>query len=480
MNLRSLVASFFCLLAMSAIAVAQHHTARFFTSYGSPRTIEELAFSPDGERLAMALTNGPVVILNTSTGEIEREIKYDPFLIRFSANGRQILAVSAKSTKFLNPSSGTTSDVKWELPLGYLGCGFKQKSGKLLVDSLTENGPASDAGNIHVGDELVGLIVDGREISTLGKSEADVVKSIKGPIGTPITLRILPKGSGKAVDVELRRKPATQQGERLVFREYGAASSPQTCIFGSNANLVLLDANSGNIVSIIHPIECSNTGRVAQSVDGRQLAVASIRRKTPRGEPDLGLEIFDVDRQERTHFVPLDTSRIDETRFTSDGSRVLIGCFDRILVYDLKEKKLVDPILVGFDPKEYGEVEPPKPTDAAAAAIVNRTRSQLGLGSKSRIESTNQLLATFDVSADGTLVAVGGMHGNCTLWSVKEHRKLAEIGEPLKESEPAKEVALSQDGRWVAYFAHGTLNIASVKDAIAGATPAQPDGASTK
>ena len=444
-----------------------------------------MVFSPDGERLAMALTSGPVVILNTATGETEREIKFDPFLMRFSANGRQILAVMPEQRNFLIPNDGTTSVVKWDVPLGYLGCGLKQKSGKLLIDSLTENGPAAAAGNIQIGDELVALVIDGRELSTLGKSEAVVLKSMNGPIGTPIVLRIMPKGSGKKVDVELRRKPATLQGDGLVFREYGAASSPQVCIFGLDGNLLLQDANNGDILSIIHPIECAVGGSLALSGDGHQLAVASLRRKPPRSGPDLGLEVFDVERQERTHFIALDTSRIDETRFSSDGNRVLIAGFDRILVYDLQAKQMVAPILVGFDPKDNGVkennvAERPRTTDAAAASIVNRARSNLGLGGKSRIESSSQLISSFDASADGTFVAVGGMHGNCTLWSVKEHRKLAEIGEPLTKFVPAKKVILSQDGRWVAYFAEGTLNIASVKDAIAGSAPAPAGDPATK
>ena len=480
MRLRSFVTAFACLLTMSATVNAKHHTARFFTSIGAPRTVEEIAFSPDGNRLALAVTGGPVVILDTATGDIEREIKFDPFLIRFSANGRQILAVSTNATKFLDPRSGTASDVKWKMPLGYAGCVLKQKSGKLLIDSLTENSPAAAAGTIQIGDELLALIVDGREISTLGKSEVEVMKMMTGPVGTPIALRILPKGSGKSVVVELRMKPATKDGDRLVFREYGAASSPQTCIFGTGANLGLLDANSGEILSVIHPIECTINGRHTQSRDGRLLAVASMRAKVPRGQPEIGLEIFDVDRQERTDFVPLDTAAIDEMRFSPDGLQVLIGGYDRILVYDLKAKKLMEPILVGFDPKTVAE--PSKPRDSAANAVVEATRRQIGLGlsGRSRIQAPGPIMTSFDVSGDGTFVAVGGMHGNCTLWSVKEHRRLAEIGEPLKEVELTKEVTLSEDGRWVAYFAKGTLNIASVKEAIANDDAAQPEESADK
>ena len=225
------------LLTMALVYVAavaneargQHHTVRFFHGWGNPRDIHGLAFSPDGEHLAVAVKNGPLTIIETSTGDVTREFKVDPFEISYSADGGQLLGIGERETSLINLRSGAISRVNWRVPEGYVGCTFKEKSGKLVVESLWDGGPAVASGKIGKGDELIAIVSNGLEYSLLGRSTENLVEPLAGPPGSSVTLRMIPKGTTVPVDIVLRRKGATKNGERYTFREFRGGRSAQTC-----------------------------------------------------------------------------------------------------------------------------------------------------------------------------------------------------------------------------------------------------------
>jgi len=470
---RLITAALAWLVALTGAASGQHHTVRFFTTYGAPRFVDSLAFSPNSDVLAVAVRQGPVAIIDTATGETTSEIKFDPFQIMFSGDGKQILGIAGRSTKFLDPKTGKGSDVHWQVPAGYVGCVFKQQSGKVLVASVTPNSPAAEAQTIQVGDELTAIIRDKQVKSILGRSVQDVTKELAGPQGTSVTLRFVHKGIAKPDDIELRRKRATKQGEELVFRDFSGGSSPRSIVCLQNDNLLVLGANTGELLSIIHPVDVASNGRNAVSPDGRRLAVAGFRRTTPGEESDLGLEVFDVNRMERTHFVPVDSTAVAGLCFTPDGSKVLVGGFDRVIVYDLEKKAVAAPILIGFDP----EVVQKEPKEQPPAIDI---RPDLGFKRSNLIEAGRRLLASCDVSPDGKMVVIGGFNGNCSLWSTERHEKLADIGEPVEETKGAEEAKFSPDGRWVAYFVDGTLSIAAVPELKSSTVAVGPEDAASK
>ena len=455
-------------------AYGQHHTARFFHSWGSPREIHDMAFSPDGQHLAVAIEGGPLTVIEANSGDVAREFKVAPFEISFSADGRQILGLGERETVLMNLQSGAMSNVSWQVPEGYVGCSFKAKSGKLVVDSLWEGGPAIASGKIGKGDELIAIVADGHEYDLLGRSAENVVEPLAGPPGTSVTLRMIPKGKTASVDIEVFRKAATKNGDRFTFREFRGRPSGQVCFCMSNSSFALLDANTGHLSSVFRPIDCNLSGLNAVSSDGRLFAWASrLREPTNDGSSELALEVFDVSTLERTHFATIDARQISGVRFTPDDRRVLIGDLDRIAVYDLHDQSFKEPVLIGFD--LYEAEKQWLKENAKGRPSIGPNEPYYDLSS---VQSRETLLSSFDVSADGSMVAVGSAYGQCSLYSTTEHKCLATIGDRTEKLAAAEETTLSPDGRWVAYFVEGTLNIVSVQELIAVPENAEDDLAS--
>lgn len=451
-----------CLIPFPNEASGEHHTVRFFHSWGRARDIEDVAFSPDGKYLAVAVEGGPLTIIETSTGDIAREIKVAPFIITFSADGGHLLMIGERETALINVRSGSISNVNWRIPEGYVGCTFKEKSGKLVVESLWDGGPAATSAKIGKGDEIIAIISNGEEYELLGKSADDLVKPLAGPPGTSVTLRMIPKGTTVPVNIVLRRKGAIKNGEQYTFREFRGGQSAQTCFCVSGSNYVLLDANTGHLISVIRPIDCKLNGLNAVSPDGRHFVLAAnLIDPSKGGSSGLALEVYDVATQERTHFATLDVQSINELRFTPDSGKVMIGDSDRIAVYDLHESGFAEPVLIGFDPHE---AEKQKTEEKPFRHPLFAPRSYDF--DTSRVQARESLLSSFDISADGTMVAVGSPYGQCSINSITGNKCLATIGARHENWEPAKETTISPDGRWVAFFVEGTLNIVSVPEMI--------------
>jgi carboxyl-terminal processing protease len=101
---------------------------------------------------------------------------------------------------FLNPEMAALSQ---DLSTGnFAGIGAKigVKKGQVVIVSPIDGTPASRAG-LRPGDTI--LAVNGKTVASLSLS--DVVARIRGPIGTPVTLRILPAKADKPHEVTLVR-----------------------------------------------------------------------------------------------------------------------------------------------------------------------------------------------------------------------------------------------------------------------------------
>lgn len=197
--------------------------------------------------------------------------------------------------------------------------------------------------------------------------------------------------------------------------------------------------------------------------------MSASRLKERNGGLQLGLEVFDVVKQERTHAAGVDVGAIYKACFTPDSQRVLIGSFDRIMVYDLAKSEFTAPILIGIDPGSAL----PKNDGGPGNSVLESAREELGIRSSTRVEASETLAASFDISPDGKFVAIGSGKGHCTLWSTEQNEKLGEIGEPSKEYSGAEGMSISPDAKWVAYYVKGTLHVASLQDNLKPLTAAQ-------
>lgn len=455
-----LVAAALTSMLYSSPAVAQHHTLRFLTNFGGIKKLHAVEFSPQSNLLAVAVDQTPLTIIDTATGNAAHELKtVSAHTLRFAESGKRLLTVGSRDTLLVNTVSGETNNVSWDVPPGYTGLRLEQRLGKLMIDEVLAGSPAAASGKLQAGDELTAVVVRGKEKSLLGSAVDDAVRLLAGPAGTPVQLRVIPKGGAKPIDLELRREAAVMEDNRLVFRPRKAGVSPQVCLVYTNDGLVLLDANSGNVVSVLQPVEIERNGPLAISPDGRLLVLVANRTVRPRKGSPFALELYDVAAQQRKEIVSLDMGTVSNVRFSADGRRILIGEPDLISVYDIERKAFVAPILVGFDPK--GEEANKK-----ESAPLLDVRPDIGTGrflSESRRHASETLLTSFDLSADGKFVAVGTKHGQCRLWSTERHACLATIGEPSAKSAAAAATRLSPDGRWVAYFVEGTLHVVNIE-----------------
>lgn len=78
---------------------AQHHTFRFFTSFGSPIGVNTIAISPDNKLLAISTKNGKTSLISISDGQIQYEHKLAPFSMNFNADGSHLLMIAPRDTQ---------------------------------------------------------------------------------------------------------------------------------------------------------------------------------------------------------------------------------------------------------------------------------------------------------------------------------------------------------------------------------------------
>jgi len=84
---------------------------------------------------------------------------------------------------------------------GGLGIEVTDKNGKLTVITAIEDTPASRAG-MKSGDII--LSVDGK--STKGMNSFDLIKTLRGPVGSEVTLKVFSPSNGKSKNYKLKRE----------------------------------------------------------------------------------------------------------------------------------------------------------------------------------------------------------------------------------------------------------------------------------
>src|SRR5690606_34115735 len=124
------------------IVSAQHHTVRFFSQFGRPLVVNDLAFSPDGRMVALSTQDGKTSVVSTDSGEILLQHKLAPFSLAFTPDSGGLFMIAQWGTELLDLSSRQVGKIAWQVPQGKLGIGLESRSGKLLLSDLTLGGPA--------------------------------------------------------------------------------------------------------------------------------------------------------------------------------------------------------------------------------------------------------------------------------------------------------------------------------------------------
>ncbi|MBK1717728.1 carboxy terminal-processing peptidase [Thiocystis violacea] len=103
-------------------------------------------------------------------------------------------------TSYMSPSTSENFDISMKLSLEGIGAVLRSDNEYTVVQSTVPGGPARDSGQVHAGDQIVGVAqgLDGAMEDVVGWRLEDVVDKIRGPKGSVVRLQLLPKTSGSA------------------------------------------------------------------------------------------------------------------------------------------------------------------------------------------------------------------------------------------------------------------------------------------
>jgi len=78
---------------------------------------------------------------------------------------------------------------------GGIGVALKEDHGRIVITKVIQDSPAAASGELHEGDQILTVASgDGEPVSVSGKRMGDAQRLIKGPQGTTVRLKIIPKG----------------------------------------------------------------------------------------------------------------------------------------------------------------------------------------------------------------------------------------------------------------------------------------------
>jgi len=100
-------------------------------------------------------------------------------------------------TSYMPPRLAENFDIGMRLSLEGIGAVLSLDNEYTTVQKVLAGGPAGQSGEVHAGDRIVGVAQDKGEMTdVVGWRLDDVVDLIRGPKGSTVRLRILPKDAG--------------------------------------------------------------------------------------------------------------------------------------------------------------------------------------------------------------------------------------------------------------------------------------------
>ncbi len=101
-------------------------------------------------------------------------------------------------TSFMSPETSENFDISMKLSLEGIGAVLRGDNEYTIVQSTVPGGPARESGQIHTGDQIVGVAqgLDGAMEDVVGWRLEDVVDKVRGPKGSVVRLQLLSKTPG--------------------------------------------------------------------------------------------------------------------------------------------------------------------------------------------------------------------------------------------------------------------------------------------
>ena len=107
-------------------------------------------------------------------------------------------------SSYLNPSEAEEYEIQTSLSYQGIGARLQTNDDFIQIVDLIPGGPAFKDGTIKPLDKIIGVYDDDKMIDVIGWDVNEVVKLIRGPKGTVITLKILPAAQdGDAIPYEI-------------------------------------------------------------------------------------------------------------------------------------------------------------------------------------------------------------------------------------------------------------------------------------
>ena len=455
LNAPGLIPALCLLVAMHTTAVAgDHHTVRFLRDSGTAQSLRALTFSPDGSELAVSTSVDQVSFIRTSDGEITGHFDMTPFSMAYSSDGSRIYMISERRRELIDVAKGSAIKFQTQQQPGFVGISLAKRNGKLLISKIETGGPVDRQGKINVGDELVGIGQSkaGRMTDLLGSSVATAIRGIKGPAGTHVRFKIIPKGQLRPTAYTITRQPKIQIDGELSFAPFQGENVQDRVVWCvQEGRHTFSDAGTGRTVASIETEDIKNVGQIAISPDSSKFAVLSYLRSGGGS----AIEVFDIATQQREQFIPFTKETWLAIVFSGDSSRLLVGTWYTVEVLDWKSGTYLDPITLGEPPSR--KVEKVASADGAAAggaAIGAAARTQgPGFAPAQHVE--------WLASSSRGMLAVGN-RGKVDIWRMHEPQKVSTIDTFTKES--IEELHFSSDGKWLAFYCDGVLHIVDAKD----------------
>lgn len=452
-----------CSAVVSAVEPGAHHTFRYLTTSGYPRTLKTMTFSPDGNQLAVVV-GGTVDFIDTRLGQVTGQYKASPFMLRYTRDGGRLYMIESSRDVLLDTLVGSQIETRYQIKPGFVGFKLEKESGKLLIKKIFPGGPVSDVPGIGINDELV-AVAQGRNGSMrelVGREVQEAIKLLKGPAGTYLQLQILPRGKfGKdsLTTHVIRRAPGEIVGDSVRFLELAPVTAGDTlawCVV--DGRFEFRDTQTGTPIAQLNTIDVSNRGLGVISPDQSKFAFVA---RTKSGNPRLAVEVFEIATQERLAYMPLPKSSSYDIDFAADNNRVLVATWDSVEVANTAQGRFDSRLTLGWNPLPQPKEN--KRSYGSVANIVTSVADSIADGSnygKDGLRSQYNLVSKLAVSSKN-IVATADDSGRVKLWDFSGEL-LREL--PQSPADDPKAMEFSADGKWLAYHIEGVLHLVDVAD----------------